>query len=84
MLILTFVVSKWLFRELEPESKALMDVAVAWLIAAILSGFGRADGGNFVWTAGLAYIPGAILVWFHHRRKLIKAWEKSNPNEVFE
>ena len=74
IMILTLIVERFAFRNKKPTDRASWTVGIALLIASVIAGFGFADGGPFAWWAGLFYIPGATVVWFFYRRRLIKAW----------
>ena len=69
VLLLSFIIEMFLFKNEEPTIRATKTVGAVLIFSAILSGFGKADGGSFVWTAGLTYVPGAIAVflWFRYR-----------------
>lgn len=82
--IISFLVEKFAFRKLPPDTRAALTVGVGWLITAAIAGWGMADGGPFVWTAGLWYLPGAILVWLMFRNRLRKAWLADEDAEAFE
>lgn len=60
------------FKLKQPDDRALYATAIAFILAYILAGFGNADGGPFVWSAGIIYIPGAILAYFLLKRRYEK------------
>ena len=81
--LISFIIESFLFKRDEPTSRALKTAGLALVIAAILSGFGAADGGPFVWTAGLNYVPGAIAVFLWFKSRYASKWtddvESSEP-----
>ncbi len=78
--LLSAIIERFAFRSQEPTRRAEYTVGVALLAAAILAGFGAADEGSFVWTAGWAYLPGAILVFIWYRRRYMNAWDPNESN----
>jgi hypothetical protein len=51
----------------------------SWLITFFLSAWGYANGGPMRWSAGLMYIPAAVIAFFmlrHHYRRLWKPDEE--------
>ncbi len=72
--ILSAILERFAYRKLEPLQRAQATVGSAFVLAAVLAGFGMANGGGFVWQAGLNYVPGAIItfLWYYNRYK--KAW----------
>jgi hypothetical protein len=79
-----WLVEKFAFRELPPDSRALRTSLAGWFLTGTLAGFGLADGGGFQWAAYLYYAPGAFLFWLYYRRKLWKAWDDSDVAETFD
>lgn len=74
ILLLSFIIEMFLFKNSEPERRAMATAGLALLIAAVLAGFGKADGGSFVWTAGITYVPGAIFVFLWFRSRYQAKW----------
>lgn len=74
VLLLSFIVEMFLFKNDEPTIRATKTVGVVLIFAAILSGFGKADGGSFVWTAGFTNVPGAIAVFLWFRSRYESKW----------
>ena len=72
--IIAAITERLAFRAMEPLRRAQFTVGTAFLLAAVIAGFGNADGGPFAWQAGLNYVPGAIatFLWYYNRYK--KAW----------
>lgn len=72
--IIAAITERLAFRTMDPLRRAQFTVGTAFLLAAVIAGFGNADGGPFAWQAGLDYVPGAIVtfVWYYNRYK--KAW----------
>ncbi|QGN53334.1 hypothetical protein [Novosphingobium sp. Gsoil 351] len=64
MAILAAIVERIGFKRQPPFQRAMFTVATALLIASAIAGFGMADGGPYVWSAGLNYLPGAVVVFF--------------------
>lgn len=75
MFLLSWLVEKLAFKQQHPLHRASYTVGTAWLLGSGIAGFGMADGGAFVPTAGLLYIPGALITWFLYLRRYRKAWE---------
>jgi NhaP-type Na+/H+ or K+/H+ antiporter len=67
-------------KRLEPDERAAVSVTAAWLVMALIAGFGYANGGSFRLGAGLQYIPGAIIAFLLLRRRYWKLW--SDDEEV--
>jgi peptidoglycan/LPS O-acetylase OafA/YrhL len=66
-------------KDKEPEERAMYAGMGAWLLAYVLAGFGKADGGSFRFDAGLLYIPAALIAFFmlrHHYRRMWKPDEE--------
>jgi predicted membrane-bound spermidine synthase len=61
-------------RRLEPDERALMAVICAWILVSVVAGFGLARGGPFEVTAGLRYLPGAVIAFFMLRSRYWKLW----------
>ena len=74
VLLLSFIVEMFLFKNDEPTIRATKTVGAVLIFSAILSGFGQADGGSFVWSAGLNYVPGAIAVFLWFRSRYESKW----------
>lgn len=73
--LLALLIGRLFFKRERPTPKALKSALNAFAIAAILAGFGFADGGSFAWWAGLYYIiPAGIAFALLHRR-YSKRWE---------
>lgn len=72
--LLSAIIERLAFREREPTTRAELTVGTALLTAAVLAGFGMADGGPFVWTAGFVYLPGAVIVFLWYRKRYAEAW----------
>jgi hypothetical protein len=71
ILALAFLWEKLLFQRVldDPVAGKLSSVIAAWVSAGILAGFGSADGGPFVWSAGLVFlIPALIVAAMAYRR----------------
>ncbi len=82
ILLLSFILESFLFKSDEPDHRAIKTSGLALLIAAVLAGFGNADGGPFVWTAGITYVPGAIFVGLWFRSRYQAKW--SDDDDVVE
>ncbi|MES2443473.1 MAG: hypothetical protein V4574_11645 [Pseudomonadota bacterium] len=55
----------------DPVKGKLSSVAVAWLTAGTLGGFGFADGGPYAWQAfGIYFVPALIVGGFAYRSGL--------------
>jgi Ca2+/Na+ antiporter len=78
--LISFIIEALLFKSDEPMTRAIKTAGLALIIAAVLSGFGSADGGPFVWTAGLNYVPGAIAVFLWFKSRYASKWS-SEPEE---
>jgi len=74
VLLLSFIVEMLLFKNDEPTPRAAKTVGVVLIVSAILSGFGNADGGPFVWTSGFTYVPGAVAVFLWFRSRYASKW----------
>ena len=74
IVLISFVIEAFLFKRDEPTTRAMKTAGLALLLAAVLSGFGAADGGPFVWTAGITYLPGAVAVFLWFRSRYAKKW----------
>jgi len=72
--ILSAIIEKFAFKQRNPTQRAEFTVGLALLLAVIIAGFGNADGGPFVWTAGWTYLPGAAFVLFWYRKRYLNAW----------
>ena len=72
--LISFIIEALLFKNDEPTIRAAKTAGLALLIAAVLSGFGTADGGPFVWTAGFNYIPGAVAVFLWFKSRYASKW----------
>lgn len=66
--LLAVIVLAWIVEAIaiskvmdDPRSGGLLSVAVAYLLAAVLYGFGAANGGPWTPRGLLAYLPGAII-----------------------
>jgi hypothetical protein len=83
--LISFIIEAFLFKNDEPTIRASKTAGLALLIAAVLSGFGAADGGPFVWTSGLNYVPGAIAVFLWFKSRYASNWsdevETEEPSE---
>jgi hypothetical protein len=65
-------------KDKEPEERATYAAIGAWIIIYFLSAWGFADGGSLGWSAGLGYIPAAVIAFFMLRRHYRRLWQ---PNE---
>lgn len=67
--ILSFIIEQFAFKHAAPLKRAQLTVGAAFAFAGIVAGFGAANGGPYVWTAWINYVPGAIvtLLWFNKR-----------------
>lgn len=72
--LLSLLVGKFLFKNDEPTTRAVKTVGVALGFASIASGFGAANGGPFVWTSGLTYVPGAVAVFLWLKLQYVSQW----------
>lgn len=72
--LLSLIVEKFLFKNDEPTTRAFKTVAVVLIIASVIAGFGAANGGPFVWTAGFTYVPGAIGIFLWYRSRYASKW----------
>jgi len=72
--VLSAIIERFAFKSQEPTKRAEYTVGAALVLAAVLAGFGEADGGPFVWTAGWTYLPGAVVVLFWYRKRYFSAW----------
>lgn len=83
--LISFIIEAFLFKNDEPTIRATKTAGLALIIAAVLSGFGAADGGPFVWTAGLNYVPGAVAVFLWFKSRYASRWsdevETIEPSE---
>lgn len=68
-------------KRLEPDERALMAVICAWILVSIVAGFGLAHRGPFDVTAGLRYLPGAVIAFFMLRRHYWKRWSDEDESE---
>lgn len=82
MAILAGIIERLAFKKQPPFQRAMFTVATALLIASVIAGFGQADGGPYVWSAGLNYLPGAVLVFFWYQTRYSKAWTDGTPNDT--
>lgn len=73
--LISLILEKFLYKDLPPVRRAAFTVGTSWFFMAILSGWGAADGGSFVPTQGLFYLPSALVIffWFQHRYRQL--WE---------
>lgn len=74
ILLLSFIIERLAYKDKEPTKRAELTVGTALIVAAVLAGFGMADGGGFVWTAGAYYLPGAIAVFLWFRKRYADKW----------
>ena len=72
--ILAAIIERLSFKGQPPFQRAMFTVATALLVASAIAGFGAANGGPYVWSAGLNYLPGAVLVFFWYQTRYSKAW----------
>ena len=63
----------------EAAVRAIKRGFVGWIGCAILAGWGAANGFGFVWTAGLWYIPGAILATLMMKKR----YKETEISETF-
>jgi hypothetical protein len=68
----------------DPMQGKLASVAAAYVSAAVLYGFGSADGGPFNLNGFLFYLPGAMMVAVYAWRRANKLKETSKEGEAFE
>ncbi len=80
-LLFSGIIERFAFRSQEPDMRATSTVGLAWVIIAIIAGFGFADGGGFSPFAGLLYLPGAAIVWFWYRRRFRQLWLGGQTSE---
>jgi hypothetical protein len=59
----------------DPEERAMYAAVGAWFAVFFLAAWGFANGGSMRWSAGLLYIPAAILAFFLLRRHYFKLWQ---------
>ena len=59
----------------DPEERAMYAAIGAWFAAYFLAAWGFANGGPMNWTAGLLYIPAAILAFLLLKRHYFKMWQ---------
>jgi hypothetical protein len=76
------LLERFLFRDLAPQQRASFTIGTAWVICAILAGFGFADGNGFAVFAGLNYIPGALLSAFLFYRRYSRSWSAGEDGTV--
>lgn len=74
-MLISALVSAFVFKRDEPEARALKTTIAAFVIVAILAGFGNADGEGFKWFAWAIYVPGAIGAYLFWRRHYFKKWD---------
>jgi Ca2+/Na+ antiporter len=72
--ILSAIIERIAFKERGSTQRAELTVGTALILAAVLAGFGMADGGPFVWSAGFIYLPGAVIVFLWYRKRYSDAW----------
>jgi Ca2+/Na+ antiporter len=82
ILLLSFVIESLIFKSEEPSQRAIKTCGLALIIASVLAGFGKADGGSFVWTAGISYLPGAIFVFLWFRSRYAAKWSDEDDVAV--
>lgn len=73
--LLTSVVKRFAFKSLPPMKQITANVGLAWFIIYCLAGFFSADapGEVFLWSAGLKYAPGAVIVFLLERARYKKS-----------
>jgi uncharacterized membrane protein YfcA len=72
--LISLIIEALLFKNDEPTTRAIKTTGLALIITSVLSGFGSADGGSFVWTAGINYVPGAIAVFLWFKSRYASKW----------
>ena len=82
ILLLSFLVDAFLFKNDHPSARAMKTAAFALVVAAVIAGFGQANGGPFVWTAGVFYIPGALLVFFWFKSRYVAKWSVDEEGDL--
>lgn len=76
------IIERFAFRDQEPDKRATSTVGLAWILEAIIAGFGFADGNGFAWLAGLYYLPGAAVVWFWYRKRFREMWTSDDQTDA--
>lgn len=79
--LLAAIIERFAFKTQPPKRRAEYTVGFALILAAIFAGFGAANGGSFVWTAGWTYLPGAAIVFIWYRKRYEQSWSE-DPDQV--
>jgi hypothetical protein len=68
----------------DPIKGKLASVAAAYLSAALVYGFGSANGGPWSPTGFLIYLPGALIVFVYAWRRATRLTEQPKEADAFE
>jgi hypothetical protein len=63
------------FKNSDPDERAIYAAGGAWLLTFFISAWGFANGGPMRWNAGLYYIPAGIIPFFMLKRHYWKLWQ---------
>lgn len=63
-----------LAKDKEPDERAIFAAMGGWVIVFFVSAWGYGNGGAMQWSAGLLYIPAAVIAFFMLRHHYRKAW----------
>ena len=74
--LLSLLLGRFFFRKQHEKKKIIYSVALAFIVAVILSGFGAADGGPFNPQVATYFISSVIVLVF---RFIIYALLNNNP-----
>ena len=78
--LLSLLLGRFFFRKQNEKKKIIYSVALAFIVAVILSGFGAADGGPFNPQVATYFISSVIVLIF---RFIIYAFlNNKSPQEV--
>jgi NhaP-type Na+/H+ or K+/H+ antiporter len=67
-----------LFKAKDPDERAMYAAIDAYLVAYVLAAFGFADEGPIRWSAGLLYIPAAVIAFMMLRRHYLRLWNAAD------
>jgi len=73
--LLTAVIKRFAFKSLPPIKRIAANVSSAWLAIYFSAGYLSADapGEVFLWSAGLKYTPGAVIVFLIEQARYKKS-----------
>jgi len=81
--VLCWLVEMFAFRSLPPDERAFKTVAVAYVIAGLLTGFlGAAD--RYYWEGWFFNAIPAFLYWLWLRHSLRKKWAQEYDSGTFD